>query len=82
MPEVGGVGGGGVTPQGQGTVGQPGEPAAGQTNVQPGATIGQPGAPVGQPGVLGQPTGIPVPGHAQVLPDVLAGRDASQLIAA
>lgn len=78
MPEVGGVGGGGVTPQGQGTVGQPGEPTAGQTNVQP----GQPGATVGQPGVLGQPTGIPVPGQGQVLPDVLAGRDASQLIAA
>lgn len=78
MPEVGGVGGGGVTPQGQGTVGQPGEPAAGQTNVQPGS----PGATVGQPGVLGQPTGIPVPGQGQVLPDVLAGRDASQLVAA
>lgn len=77
MPEIGGVGGGGVTPQGQQSVGQPGGPA-GQANAQPGT----PGATVGQPGVLGQPTGVPVPGQGQVLPDVLAGRDVSQLIAA
>lgn len=70
MAEVGGVGGGGVTPQ---SAGQRAE-AAGQTS-----------APVGQPGALGQPTGIPVPGAAgqgNLLPDVLAGRDPSQLVAA
>ena len=33
-------------------------------------------------GALGQPTGLPVPGGGQVLPDVLAGREASQLAAA
>ena len=42
-------------------------------------------APVGQPGPLGQPTGLPAvplaPGQ-KVLPDVLAGRDPSQLAAA
>lgn len=42
-------------------------------------------APVGQPGPLGQPTGMPAaplaPGQ-KVLPDVLAGRDPSQLAAA
>ena len=79
MPEVGGVGGG-VTPQGQNqSVGQQPE-RAGQANLQP----GQPET-VGQPGVLGQPTGIPVPsapGQGQILSDVLAGRDASQLVAA
>ena len=40
-------------------------------------------APVGRTGALGQPTGLPVPGaEGQVLPDVLAGRDASQMAAA
>jgi flagellar biosynthesis protein FlhB len=46
---------------------------------------GQSNQPVGQPGPLGQPTGLPVPGAAgqgKVLPDVLAGRDPSQLVAA
>lgn len=42
-------------------------------------------SPVGQPGPLGQPTGMPAaplaPGQ-KVLPDVLAGRDPSQLAAA
>lgn len=42
-------------------------------------------APVGQPGPLGQPTGLPAaplaPGQ-KILPDVLAGRDPSQLAAA
>lgn len=42
-------------------------------------------APVGRPGPLGQPTGVPAaplaPGQ-KVLPDVLAGRDPSQLAAA
>src|SRR5919206_639555 len=41
--------------------------------------------PVGQPGPLGQPTGLPAaplaPGQ-KILPDVLAGRDPSQLAAA
>jgi hypothetical protein len=42
-------------------------------------------APVGQPGPLGQPTGIQPPPLApgrKILPDVLAGRDPSQLAAA
>ncbi|HEY0097478.1 MAG TPA: hypothetical protein VGB76_00875 [Pyrinomonadaceae bacterium] len=66
MHEIGNVGG--LPPQGQQTVEQPGQ-------------TGQPET-VGQPGTLGQPTGIPVPGQGQSLPDVLAGRDASQLVAA
>lgn len=66
MPEIGNVGG--LPPQGQQTVGQPAQPTQPET--------------VGQPGVLGQPTGIPVPGQGQSLPDVLAGRDASQMVAA
>ncbi|HEV2801904.1 MAG TPA: hypothetical protein VGW12_15615 [Pyrinomonadaceae bacterium] len=79
MPEIGGVSGGGVTPQGQGSVGQPGETAtAGQGSAQQAGS--QPVAV--QPGALGQPTGVPVPGQGQILPDVLAGRDASQLQAA
>lgn len=43
------------------------------------------GAPIGQPGTLGQPTGMPIPAApagTQILSDVLAGRDASQLLAA
>lgn len=42
-------------------------------------------APVGQPGPLGQPTGLqpaPLAPGQKVLPDVLAGRDPSQLVAA
>ena len=42
-------------------------------------------APAGPPGALGQPTGVPIPatpGRGQILPDVLAGRDPSQLTAA
>ena len=45
----------------------------------------QPDVPTGPPGPLGQPTGIPppvVPGQPRILPDVLAGRDPSQLKAA
>ncbi|HEX8455944.1 MAG TPA: hypothetical protein VF656_01380 [Pyrinomonadaceae bacterium] len=81
MAEVGGVSGGGVTPQGQGSVRQPGESAtaASQSGAQEGAGS-QPAAV--QPGALGQPTGVPVAGQGQVLSDVLAGRDASQLQAA
>ena len=75
MAEVGGLGGRGIPPQNQ-------SQAAGGA---PGA-LNQTQAPVGQPGPLGQPTGIPVPvppGQSpQVLPDVLAGRDPSQMLAA
>jgi hypothetical protein len=40
-------------------------------------------APVGQPGQLGQPVGLPAPpSTAPLMPDVLAGRDPSQLVAA
>ncbi|HEX7314747.1 MAG TPA: hypothetical protein VF297_12550 [Pyrinomonadaceae bacterium] len=68
MAEVGGVG------PNQGRVGEGGT-----------APVDRTGQPVGQPGPLGQPTGMPVPevpGRPPVLPDVLAGRDASQLAAA
>lgn len=44
-----------------------------------------PEAPTGPPGPLGQPTGMPAPvdpGQSRILPDVLAGRDPSQLTAA
>ena len=76
MAEVGGLGnvGGGVSPQNQ-------NPPVGKPSGAP----NQPEAPVGQPGALGQPTGIPVPatpGQTQILPDVLAGREASQMQAA
>lgn len=81
MPEVGGVSGGGVGPQSPDQrVGRPVE-STNQAGAQPGA----PNAPVGQPGPLGQPTGMPVPvtpGQAQLMPDVLAGRDPSQMAAA
>lgn len=40
-------------------------------------------APVGQPGQLGQPVGLPAPpSTAPLMPDALAGRDPSQLVAA
>lgn len=75
MPEVGGVGGRGTPAQNQS---QPANRAA--------EAAGQAQEPVGQPGALGQPTGIPVPvppgQSAQVLPDALAGRDPSQVLAA
>ena len=39
--------------------------------------------PVGPTGLLGQPTGMPIPaGPGPIFPDVLAGRDPSQLAAA
>ncbi len=83
MPEVGGVGGPPVTPQNQNTVTDRGGQVlpVGQANAQ---VDGLP-APAGQPGALGQPTGLPAPPLApgqSVLPDVLAGRDPSQLVAA
>lgn len=78
MPELGRVDGK-VPPQGQ-------VPDAGVTPVnQSAARADNLPAPVGQPGPLGQPTGMPAaplaPGQ-KVLPDVLAGRDPSQLAAA
>lgn len=80
MADVGGVGGNRVTPQTPNQIRDAASPAS-QTNA--GQATPQ---PVGQPGSLGQPTGLPVTGtQAQqpaVLPDVLAGRDASQLSAA
>ncbi|HVF56630.1 MAG TPA: hypothetical protein VM934_10795 [Pyrinomonadaceae bacterium] len=82
MPDVGGVGGTPVAPQNQNRVGEQGVPPVNQSSAQVGGASGQ---PVGQPGPLGQPTGLPVPGvpgQGAILPDVLAGRDASQLAAA
>lgn len=78
MPEVGGIGGG--SPQNR--VGGDAVAPVNQTGARAGEVAGQ---PVGQPGPLGQPTGLPVPGlspQTAILPDVLAGRDASQLQAA
>jgi|GEM_PF-1130953 len=80
MPEVGGVSGGGISPQNQNQVDRAITPVnQANTNASP------VGGPVGQPGALGQPTGIPapvVPGQTGVMSDVLAGRDASQVLAA
>ncbi|HEV2763176.1 MAG TPA: hypothetical protein VGV38_09285 [Pyrinomonadaceae bacterium] len=81
MAEVTGVGGGGVTPQNQNTVSERGITPVNQQGVQADGLQ----RPVGQPGPLGQPVGIPAPGVAgqpAILPDVLAGRDPSQLVAA
>lgn len=80
MAEIGGVN------NAPGTV----TPAQGQTEapgVNPAAqSVGGPegsAAPVGQPGVLGQPVGLPAPPTtAPLMPDALAGRDPSQLVAA
>lgn len=71
MAEIGKVGGGSVPPSTTNS-GAPGN----QTRTD---------APIGQPGILGQPTGQPVAGApttTTLLPDVLAGRDPSQLVAA
>lgn len=80
MPDVGRVDGK-IPPQGQvtdaGAEVTPVNQSAARTENLP--------APVGQPGPMGQPTGLPAaplaPGQ-KVLPDVLAGRDPSQLAAA
>ncbi len=77
MPDVGKVDGK-VPPQGQ-------VPDASVTPVSQNAARAENlPAPVGQPGPLGQPTGLPAPlaPGQKVLPDVLAGRDPSQLVAA
>jgi hypothetical protein len=82
VPEVNGVAGGGVPPQTQSQVTERG----GQITPvnQANAQVESLPAPVGQPGVLGQPTGLPAPPAPgqPVLPDLLAGRDPSQLVAA
>ena len=80
MAEVGGVNNaaGRVTP-GQAEAGAEAVRPAGQPVVQ---TEGL-AAPVGQPGQLGQPVGLPAPpSTAPLMPDALAGRDPSQLVAA
>lgn len=80
MPEVGGVSGGGISPQNQNQVDRAITPVN-QASLNPTPVAG----PVGQPGALGQPTGIPapiVPGQTGVMSDVLAGRDPSQVLAA
>jgi hypothetical protein len=64
-----------------------GQPDASAEAVRP---AGQPGVqpeglatPVGQPGPQGQPVGLPAPTTtAPLMPDALAGRDPSQLVAA
>ena len=79
MPEVGGVGGK-VPP-----ASQVGEQAVAPVNKSNAQIDGAGATPVGQPGPLGQPQGLPapvLPGQSGILPDVLAGRDPSQLIAA
>lgn len=80
MAEIGGVNNapGTVTPA-QGQAEAPGVNPAAQSVA---GTEGS-AAPVGQPGVLGQPVGLPAPPTAApLMPDALAGRDPSQLVAA
>ena len=77
MPDVGGIGG--VPPQQAGERGQVSPVAQGGAQAE-----GLP-APTGEPGPLGQPTGLPAPPLApgrSLLPDAVAGRDPSQLVAA
>jgi hypothetical protein len=80
VAEVGGVNNapGGVTPaQGQT------EAAGLNPSGRPHARAEGAPAPVGQPGQLGQPVGLPAPpATAPLMPDALAGRDPSQLVAA
>ncbi|HEX8720757.1 MAG TPA: hypothetical protein VF736_09025 [Pyrinomonadaceae bacterium] len=80
MAEVGGVNdaAGRVTPGQQDANAEAARPAG-----QFGARAEGMPAPVGQPGELGQPVGLPAPpSSAPLMPDALAGRDASQLVAA
>ena len=65
----------------------PGQTEGGAEAVRPagqfGAQADGTAAPVGQPGQLGQPVGLPAPpSTAPLMPDALAGRDPSQLVAA
>jgi hypothetical protein len=69
-----------LTPaQGQGDASAEAVRPAGQPGVQPDGLA----TPVGQPGPQGQPVGLPAPTTtAPLMPDALAGRDPSQLVAA
>lgn len=82
MADVSGVNNapGRVTPaQGQGDASAEAVRPAGQPGVQPEGLA----TPVGQPGPQGQPIGLPAPpSTAPLMPDALAGRDPSQLVAA
>jgi hypothetical protein len=82
VAEVGGVNNapGRVTPaQGQGDASAAAVTPQGQPGVQPEGLA----TPVGQPGPQGQPVGLPAPPTtAPLMPDALAGRDPSQLVAA
>ena len=82
MAEVSGVNNapGRVTPaQGQGDASAEAVRPAAQPGVQPEGLA----TPVGQPGPQGQPVGLPAPpSTAPLMPDALAGRDPSQLVAA
>lgn len=83
MPEVGGIGGGGLPPQSGNATGEGATPARPISGAD--GAAGAVNTPVGQPGALGQPTGMPVPvstPQPPVLPDVLAGREQSQMVAA
>jgi len=82
VAEVGGVNNapGRVTPaQGQGDASAEAVRPLNQPGVQPEGLA----TPVGQPGPQGQPVGLPAPpATAPLMPDALAGRDPSQLVAA
>jgi hypothetical protein len=82
VAEVGGVNNapGRVTPaQGQGDASAEAVRPLNQPGVQPEGLA----TPVGQPGPQGQPVGLPAPPTtAPLMPDALAGRDPSQLVAA
>jgi len=69
-----------VTPaQGQGDASAEAVRPTNQPGVQPEGLA----TPVGQPGPQGQPVGLPAPpATAPLMPDALAGRDPSQLVAA
>lgn len=94
MPDIGGVGNripsqlpGENRPAGKpdlpGAQGQTIENRTVPTQVSPPSLPSAPDSPVGPLGPLGQPTGMPIPGGTgPAMPDVLAGRDPSQLIAA
>ncbi len=79
MSDIRGVNNAAVPPANQGVD----EPAGKVPSVGPQPAHAD--VPTGPPGPLGQPTGMPppvLPGQTRILPDVLAGRDPSQLKAA